>query len=169
MRAALLILPLLLLGCTKEKLEPIEATTKSSMVFPLSDHLSGEYYIYRTQVEGVVTYYGNTNALLDIIGSTGILSPNIFDFDGGLGVDTPDLLNILGGYGTEYTPDWNLDDITVDGTWSSGWMVNIPGWDVAFLKVTPYDEPCGCFVPDTLVSFFLEGVKDGQSTRICYH
>ena len=165
----LLLLLLILTSCTKEELEPIEAPTRSVMVFPLSDHLSGEYYIYRTQVEGVVTYYGGSNTLLDILGSMGSLSPNIFDFDGETTVDTPDLLNILSGYGTVYTPDWSLDDITVDGTFSSGWIVTIPGWEIAFLKVTPYDEPCSCFVPDTLVSFFLEGVKDGQTIKVWYH
>jgi hypothetical protein len=163
-------------SCQKEVLseERTQQPSLQSNTDSLSNYLSGDYYIYRVAIGPTsnqeVTYYSLAPAITDLLGVWQTPSPNIFDFDGEPNeVDTPDLLNLIGGYGNVYTPDWDLNDITVDFQASSGWQVQIPGWDVAFLKVTIVDEPCNCFVPETLVSFFLEGFKDGNQIKVWYH
>lgn len=160
MRKLLLILALVSINCNKEAL---------LTSFPLSDHLESNYYIYRTEIDGVVQYYSNSETVTDFLGSWGINSPNIFNFAGLPIVDSPDLLNVINGYGQAYTPAWDIYEGFVSQTFSSGWELTIPGWDIVYLKVTPNDEACVCFVPDILNSFLLEGIINGHQYKVWYH
>lgn len=156
MKYLTLILPLLF-ACTQER---------SSV--PLSNYLDGEYYVYRTEVDGVNEYYFNSSVLLDFNASFGQPSGNIWDFNASGVVDSQDLALGLSGYGNGFDADYDIESAQVLGQFSSGWIIDLEGWDVAFLKVTPSDEG-GQFIPETLNSFFLEGERSGQTWKVWYY
>ena len=143
---------LLLFGCSKQR-----------DVIGLSNYLSGGYQVYRVDDS---TYF-DVSTRLQFESHWGGFSPNIFDFDGSGEVDTYDRLQMIQGYGRVYEEAWDINEIQVLDQFSSGWIVDVEGWEVAFLKVTPYDEG-GEFIPDTLNTFFLEGVYQGNQTKIWY-
>ena len=155
----------LLLGlgsCQKE--EP-----RSSL--PLSNYLAEEYSIYRVQIDGVSTYYFDSSSLLVFLSAYGLESPNVFDYNSNGVVDASDFTETLSGFGNQYTPNYDLYSSTIDFQASSGWQIQLPPWPVSFIKVTPWDEnPPGSFIPDTLKSFFLEGVnEEGQFIKIWHY
>lgn len=154
----------LFFGCYKQE-------ENRSMNAPLSIYLEGEYSLYRVEADGVSTYYFDTPALLSFLSAYGFESPNVFDYNGSGAVDASDLAETLSGFGNVYTPNYDLYSADIYLQASSGWGINLQGWDVCFLKTTPWDEsPPGNFIPDTLKSFFLEGVLQGGTfTKVWYY
>lgn len=141
---------------------------------PLTNWLGERYFNYRIleiqNGDSTETFYCNMPILLEFNTHFGNFSPNIFDFNGTGTVDVLDQMSLNSGFGQVADSEINFSDVTVSGQFSSGWMINIPGWEVAFLKVTPYDEtPAGSFIPDELNSFFIEGVKNNKTIKTWYH
>ena len=160
----LILLPLLL-ACSKERVSN-----------PLSNYLYEDYYCYRieeswpTHPSWQDNYYFDAQGLLDFLSTYGQPSGNIFDFDGSGEVDSGDLLDVQAGFGDVAPVPFDIYSASVNGQFSSGWLLNIEGFDdnFAVLKVTPSDEG-GVFIPDTLKSFFIEGTVEGQNFKYWFH
>ena len=152
----------ILFGCYKQ-----EERSQSQ----LSSYLADDYSIYRAQIDGVSTYYFDSPALLHFLSAYGNESPNVFDYNGSGVVDASDLTGTLSGFGNQYSPNYDLYSATIDFQASSGWQIQLPPWPVSFIKVTPWDEnPPGNFIPDTLKSFFLDGVDEqGRFIKVWYY
>ena len=135
---------------------------KDRQSISLSNYLNGDYQVYRVDD----TTYFDVSTVLQFESHWGEFSPNIFDFDGSGIVDTYDRLKVIEGWGKVYEEEWNIEYAQVNGQFSSGWILDLEGWEVCFLKVTAYDETG--FIPDTLNTFFLEGVIQGQQTKVWY-
>lgn len=153
----------ILFGCYKQE--------DRSMNIPLPEYLEGVYHPYRAEVDGVSTYYFDSPMLLLFLSSYGQESANVFDYNGSGAVDVSDFSATLSGFGSIYEPNYDLYSAQIYLQASSGWGVELDGWSVCFLKTTPWDEnPPGSFIPDTLKSFFLEGVlNEGGSAKIWYY
>jgi nitrogen fixation protein len=160
----ILIVGSLFNSCVKEE--------ERSTNLPFTEYMyDGGYYVYRTQFAGVDSFYCNTSTLLDFNASWAQNSPNVFDFNGNNVVDVSDQLNLLTGWGKTYTPTWDLEEITITSQQSSGWGAEVPGWQIAFIKITPFDEEGeDTFLPDKVKSFLIEGVYQGQNpVKIWYY
>lgn len=151
----------ILFGCQKEERFQLQ----------LSSYLADDYSIYRTQINGVSTYYFNSATLIQFLSSYNTSSNNVFDYNGSGVVDAADFIETLGGYGNQYFPNYDIYSATIDYQASSGWQTQLSPWPISFIKVTPWDEnPPGSYIPDTLKSFVLEGVNEqGQSAKIWYY
>ena len=154
----------LLFGCYKQE-------DDRSINNQLSSYLDGDYSLYRVEADGVSTYYFDTPVFLSFLSAYGLESPNVFDYNGSGAVDAADLTQTLSGFGATYSPNYDLYSADIYLQASSGWGINLQGWNVCFLKTTPWDEsPPGNFIPDTLKSFFLDGVlEDGTFTKVWYY
>lgn len=152
-----------LLGCYKQE-------SRSSNT-PLPEYLEGVYHPYRVETNGVSSYYFDSPMLLLFLSSYGQESANVFDYNGSGAVDASDFSATLSGFGSVYEPNYDLYSAQVYLQASSGWGLELDGWSVCFLKTTPWDEnPPGSFIPDTLKSFFLEGIlNEGGSVKIWYY
>jgi hypothetical protein len=143
MRAALLILPLLFLGCTKE-ITPQAKDTRVSYQ-SLGDILQGDYHCYRAEYpDGTNTYHFNASVMLELLGDWQT-NPSAFDLNDDQIVDTPDLLAGVGGYGspqpdhpplTDFTP---FDDFGEGNTWLT-YTGSDPDIVFGWMHRTPYDE-----------------------------
>lgn len=167
----LLILSILL-GCNKDE-ELLERQSTSSPT-PFSDYMYDDYYIYRVQVGSENTYYTTLSTLLDFNTHFGNSSNNVFDFNGNGVVGTEDQLLLLQGWEQSYVPFWQLEDVMITSQQSSGWEAIVPGWNNAFIKITPWDEyPAGAFIPDQVKSFVIDGYygvwPNGQFMKVWYY
>ena len=124
---------------------------------------------YRAEINGVNEYVFQSNTMLPFFSHYGQFSPQIFDFDNDGVCGSSDLIQALSGYGQTITPI-NLDSIYVVQTFSSGWIIEVPEYQVAFLKVSAYDEG-GEFVPEPPInSFWLQLVdEEGNQIKYYYH
>lgn len=158
---------LVVVGCTKQKNELPQRQQEN----PLSQYLSNSYHIYREVTATSDTYYFNNDMLLQFLSQYGQSSSNVFDYNGDGFVNTPDLLATTAGFGNVYQNQPDLFGATIIFQASSGWQINLQGWSICFLKVTPWDEePPGAFIPDQLRSFFLDGVTlDGDFVKVYYY
>lgn len=160
-----LIIALCTISCTKERAS-----------IPLSNYLEGEYYVYRieeswpTHPSWQDDYFFNASSLMDVLQFYGQSSGNIFDFDGSGQVDVGDIQDVLAGFGNTPVVPFEVTSAQVTGQFSSGWTINLNGFDNNFatLKVTPSDEG-GVFIPETLNSFFIEGSMDGQNMKYFFY
>lgn len=168
-RIIYLFIPLVLLiySCDKEIIEPQEVRQAQL----LSDYLAPSYKVYREQTDTSDVFYFNNALFLEFLAQFGNPSPNVFDYYGSGAVNTQDMLQTLAGFGDIYPTEWDIYNATIVFQASSGWQINLDGWSVCFLKVTPWDEqPPGSFIPDELRSFVLEGVlNDGTFTKVWYY
>jgi nitrogen fixation protein len=157
-------------SCQKEDVD-VSFTRNSTSSIPFENYLYDHYYIYRVQIGGVNTYYTQMATLLDFNTHYGNPSPNIFDFTGNGTVGTEDQLFLLAGWDQSYTPTWELEDIIITSQQSSGWGAEVPGWQIAFIKITPFDEEGeDTFLPEKVKSFFIDGVYQGQNpVKVWYH
>jgi hypothetical protein len=148
-----------------------ENNIERSSQLNLSQYLEGQYSIYRTQINGNNTYYFNVTTFTIFLSHYGLPSINVFDYNGNGVVDATDFNSTLSGFGNQYIADYNINDATIYLQASSGWGLELEGWNIIFLKTTPWDEnPPGEFIPDNLKSFFLEGIRsNGDSVKIWYH
>jgi hypothetical protein len=165
MKAKILIvlgLTSLLFGCYKEE---------RAVNISLSDYLVGNYHPYRVEIQETSSCYFDLPMMLIFLSKYGQLSTNVFDYNGDGMVNTPDLLMTTAGFGNVYENNWPIYDATIVFQASSGWQINLEGWSICFLKVTPWDEePPGSFIPNELKSFFLEGVlEDGTFIKVWYY
>jgi len=141
MRAALLILPLLLVGCTKE-ITPQDTRVSYQS---LGDILQGDYHCYRAEYpDGSNTYHFNASVMLELLGDWQT-NPSAFDLNDDQIVDTPDLLAGVGGYAapepdypplTDFTP---FDDFGEGNTWLT-YTGSDPDIVFGWMHRTPYDE-----------------------------
>ena len=107
MRAMLITLAILVVGCTKDILPEQRLSTQS-----LEELLQGEHHCYRVEYpDGSDTYHFNASVMLELIGDWQT-SPSAFDLNDDQVVDTSDMLSGVGGYGSpqpDYPP---LNDFT---------------------------------------------------------
>ena len=165
MKAKILIvlgLTSLLFGCYKEE---------RAVNISLSDYLVGNYHPYRVEIQETSSCYFDLPMMLIFLSKYGQLSTNVFDYNGDGVVNTPDLLMTNAGFGNVYEEAWDIQTATINFQASSGWQLQLQGWSNCFLKTTPWDEsPPGSFIPDTLKSFFLDGVlEDGTFIKVWYY
>lgn len=139
--------------------EAAQELTKLPTTNVFSQYLNGAYQIYREQVNGVDTYYKTAKTLLKFLTQMGKPSGNIFDFDGSGMVNVSDLLTLLGGEQEAVSIPENILESNVLGKFSSGWIMQTEGYQVSFIKVTPFDEG-GDYTPDDINTFFFEGVTN---------
>lgn len=142
----------------------------------LGNYLSaGGYFMYRYVSSPDLDFVQIPDAIAftHFLSAFGTESGNIWDFDSDGVVGSSDLQRVLAGYGTHDTyfgQPHSLDEIPILGQFSSGWIIEIPGWSAAFLKVTPSDEG-GQFIPSVLKSFFIEGfiTETSSFVKFYYH
>jgi hypothetical protein len=154
-----------------EEIEVNENNIERSSQLFLSQYLEGQYSVYRTEINGNNTYYFNSSTFTIFLSYYGVSSNNVFDYNVNGVVDATDFNSTLSGFGNQYIADYNINDATIYLQASSGWGLELEGWNIIFLKTTPWDEnPPGEFIPDNLKSFFLEGIRsNGDSVKIWYH
>lgn len=143
MRAILIVLAILLTGCTKEITPQAEDTRVSYQ--SLGDILQGSYHCYRAEYpDGTNTYHFNADVMLKLLGDWQT-NPSAFDLNDDQIVDTPDLLAGVGGYGalqpdypplTDFTP---FDDFGEGNTWLT-YTGSDPDIVFGWMHRTPYDE-----------------------------
>jgi hypothetical protein len=126
-----------------------------------------DYKMYRSEANGVNSFYIDASDLIKILTAYGQQSPFIYDFDPGL-VDIGDLLTYMGGFGNT-PPELNYCDIVVDFVASSGWPATYPNAYFAVVKPTVFDETGGTFEDCPLRSWWVEIVDDNGSTRYWFH
>lgn len=137
-------------------------------VLTLGTYLSGQYFMYRVieNENGIDSVnLPGAQAFTHFLAAYGQSSGNIWDFDADGVVGSSDLTRVLSSWGqpplsVDYLDIESLSSIVVMGQFSSGWIIEIIGWEASFLKVTPSDEG-GLFFPETLNSFFIEGYVGG--------
>lgn len=125
------------------------------------------YKMYRSEINGVNSFYIDASDLIKILPVYGQQSPLIYDFDPGL-LDIGDLLTYMGGYGNT-PPEFNYCDIVVDFVASSGWPSTFPNAYFAIVKPTVFDETGGTFENCPLKTWYVEIVDDNGTTRYWFH